>query len=119
MIEIYKRGFIGKTQKLSETAGSVAQSVYRKRGDNPPVAEYGILPTPLIVFTNEHAPIYGRVPHQLRRIVEVVRGELERLKARGFSTSAARGLRDKLVADYIQENLSNQIEQDELWESLG
>ena len=60
--EIYKRNFVGRTQQLSMTAGSVPQSVYRKRGDDPPVAEYGILPTPLMRFTNEPVPVYGRVP---------------------------------------------------------
>ena len=40
--ETYKRGFTGKTPKLSETAGSVPQSVYRRRGEIPPAAEYGI-----------------------------------------------------------------------------
>ena len=41
------------------------------------------------------------------------------MKARGFSTSAARGLRDKLVTDNIREDLSDQIRPDELWDSLG
>ena len=83
------------------------------------MAEYGILPTPLMKFTNEPVPIYSRVPYQLKRIVEVVRGELERLKGMGFGTSATRGLRDKLVVDYIREDLSDQIRPDDLWDSLG
>ena len=41
------------------------------------------------------------------------------MKSRGFSTSAARGIRDKQIADYLREDLSDQIEQDEFWESLG
>ena len=75
LVETRKKGFIGKTQELSKRLETMPQSAYRKRGENPPTIEHGILPTPNIEFSNE--AVDGRVPHQLRKIVDVVKKELE------------------------------------------
>ena len=60
--DIFKRNLVGRTQQLSLTAGSAPQSVYRKRGDDPPAVEYGILPTPLMRFIDEPMPIFNSIP---------------------------------------------------------
>ena len=82
LLETRKKGFIRKTQELSKRLETIPQSAYRKRGENPPTVEHGILPTPIIEFSNDPVPIDGRVPYQLRRIVNVVKEELEYLKLR-------------------------------------
>ena len=81
---------------------AVSQSAYRKRGENPPTVEHGILPTPIIEFSNDPVPIDGRVPYQLRRIVNIVKEELEYLKLRGNSTSAACEIRNRLIVDFLR-----------------
>ena len=77
------------------------------------------MPTPIIEFSNDYVPIDGRVPYQLRRLVNIVKKELEYLKLRGFSTGAARGIRSKIIVDYLREDLFNEMQQDVLWDSLG
>ena len=119
MVGTHRRGFSGKTQELSKRVEAVPQSAYKKRGENPATAEHGILPTPIIEFSSDYVPIDGRVPYQLRRIVNIVKSELEYLKLRGFSTSAAHGIRNKPIVDYLREDLFNQMQQDELRDSLG
>ena len=83
------------------------------------MTEYGILPTAIIEFSNDLVPIDGRVPYQLRRIVNIVKEELEYLKLGVLSTSVARGIRNKLIVDYLREDLFSEMQQDELWDSLG
>ena len=41
------------------------------------------------------------------------------MKLRGLSTGAARGMRKKLIVDYLREDLFNEMQQEELWDSLG
>ena len=65
LVRTRKKGFIGKTQELIKRLETIPQSTYRKRGENPPTIVHGILPTPIIEFSNDPVPIDGRVPYQL------------------------------------------------------
>ena len=57
LVETRERGLTEKSQTLIKQLETVKQSAYRKRGENPPTIEYGILPTPIIQFSNDPVPI--------------------------------------------------------------
>ena len=99
LVETRKRGFKGKSQTLIKQLETIRQSAYRKRGENSPAVEYGILPTPIIQFSNDLVPIENRFSRQLRRIVDAVKRELEYLKHEGNS----------MIIDFLQEHLSRAI----------
>ena len=119
IVENRKRRYAGISQGVIKQIDSIRQSTYKRRGDTTPSVEHRILPTPIVKFSRESTPIEHRVPYQLRKVVYLMRRELEYMKLAGSTTSAAYRKKDRAVADSLRENVAGSITLDDLWDSLG